>query len=162
MKRPAFMVAVAWLFAACHDVQTDPLRGPQVAITNADYLVLRPVAPTPTAGSTPATVYEQTVYYDPTARIMDLRHFDPRTAQLEQFGTTYAVSIRPTPEGDEILGTWTSANVGRQLGLFVDGKLAAAPYVRSKITSMIIIESDFTKAGAEAVIARLRRGGGTA
>ena len=125
----------------------------------ADYLILRPILPAQGPGLTEATVQGQTVYYDPTTRIMDLRHFDPLTAKAEEHAGAYVVSIDTTPEGDRLLGTWTSANVNKQLGVFLDGRLISAPHIQTKITSMIVIEDELTKDRAEAIVARLRRGG---
>jgi hypothetical protein len=143
------------------EIHLDSPQGSSIAVVDPDYLVLRSVTSLATPGSATATIYGQTVHYQPTVRIMDLRHFDPRTAKLEEaLPGTYAVSIQTTPEGDQRLGEWTSANLERQLGVFVDEKLISAPHIKSKITAMIVIEDDFTKAQAEEVVARLRRGGG--
>ena len=94
---------------------------------------------------------------------MDLRHFDPRTAKVEEARAgTYLVSIETTPEGERLLGTWTSANVKKQLGVFLDGRLISAPHIQTKITSMIVIEDELTKSssrGDRGAITPRRRGG---
>ena len=69
------------------------------------------------------------------------------------------VWIETTPEGSKLLGAWTSANLQKHLGIFLDNRLVAAPRIKSKIDGMIVIEDEFTKAQAEAVVARLKRGG---
>lgn len=162
MRKAACALLLIQLVIGCDgfvgDVQIG--RGPEIAIVDADYLILRPILPPQSPGSTTATVHGQTVCYDPTTRIMDLRHFDPRTAKVEEARAgTYVVSIETTPEGDRLLGTWTSANVQKQLGVFLDGRLIFAPHIQTKITGMIVIEDELTKARAEAIVARLRRGG---
>ena len=156
-------IAIVLLVVGCNgfvgEVQVDAPQGPPITIVDADYLILRPIAPAD-PGLTAATVHGQTVYYDPATRIMDLRHFDPRTAKVEEaLAGTYVVWIETTPEGDGLLGTWTSANVQKQLGVFVDGRLISAPHVQTKISGMIVIEDELTKDRAEAIVARLRRGG---
>jgi preprotein translocase subunit SecD len=157
-------ILIVLLAARCDgfvgEVRVDAPQGPSVAVVDPDYLVLRPVTSVAGPGSATASVYGQTVHYEPTARILDLRHFDPRTAKIEEaLPGTYAVSIRTTHEGNRLLGEWTAANLERQLGVFVDGKLISAPHIKSKITDMIVIEDDFTRPQAEAVVGRLRRGG---
>jgi len=162
MKKTACALFLIQLVAGCDGFvgELEVARGPKVAIVDADYLILRPILIAQGPGLTEATVDGQTVYYDPTTRIMDLRHFDPRTAKVEEFRPgTYVVSIETTPEGDQLLGTWTSANVKKQLGVFLDRRLISAPHIQSKITSIIVIEDELTKARAEAIVARLRRGG---
>lgn len=126
-------------------------------VVDPDYLVLRPVSANADRGPATATVYESPLYYDPADRIMDLRHFDGSTATVEEPAPgNYLVSIRTTPEGDRLLGAWTAANRGRQLGIFVDGQLISAPRIETEITRMIVLENDFTKSQAEAIVARLQ------
>jgi preprotein translocase subunit SecD len=39
----------------------------------------------------------------------------------------YVISIQTTEEGDKLLGTKTSANPEKQLGIFVGNRLISAP-----------------------------------
>lgn len=167
MKRVVCAFSLVLVLARCDGFvgevsipESDPAA--PIAVADPDYLVLRPLGATTEHGSVAATVYEQTVYYKPAERIMDLRHFDPGTALVEETGPgAYAVSIRTTGEGDRLLGDWTAANLEQQLGVFVAGELLGAPFIKSKITGMIVID-DLEKTQAEAIAARLRRGGAAA
>src|SRR5687768_15271076 len=81
------------------------LREP-IAVVNPDYLVFRPVTKTPTAGAASGVVYEQTLYYQPADRLLDLTHLDLRTATLEDgLGPegTSVITIATTPAGSQVL-----------------------------------------------------------
>lgn len=138
--------------------------GPRIAVVNPDYLVLRPVTKNATAGAESGVVYGQTLYFQRSDRLLDLSHFDLRTAALaEHFGPssgdTCPISVSTTPAGSQALHQWTSAHVGQQLGIFLDGRLIAAPFIESPLSDMIVVDGDFTKPEAEAVLGRLRQGG---
>jgi len=168
MNKISTALLFAWMVIGCNgfvgEVSFDEAEGEgaTIEIADPDYLILRPVWPTQARGTVSATADGQTVYYVPTQRIMDLRHFDPRTARLEESGPgTYAVSLSTTADGNRLLGDWTAANLGRQLGVFVGGDLVAAPHIHSRITEMIVVGGEMTRVEAEAVVARMRRGGAT-
>jgi preprotein translocase subunit SecD len=132
----------------------------EIKLGDPDFVVLRSVSAQPLPGKTAATVNQQTYYFDPGQRILDLRQLDPQTARLEQpRPDLYIVSIHTTEEGNQLLGAWTAANINRHLGVFVDNRLISAPVIQSKITDLIVLDGSFTKAEAEEILARLRRGG---
>ena len=143
------------------EVSVDPPLGPPIAVVDADYVVLRPATTAELTNAKTATAYGQTLYFRPSERILDLRHLDLRTAKVEEPmpGGTYVVSIETTPRGTQLLGGWTSANLGKQLGVFLDNRLISVPVIKSPITTLIVLDGDFTKAQAESVVSRLRRGG---
>ena len=130
-------------------------KGPPVPIVNPDYVVFRAVSETPLPDGREATVYGRTVYYREDERILDLRHLDPRTVELEDD----SIVINTMPEGDPLLQNWTTAHVGQMLGIFIDGKLIAAPRIMSKISDTVVLTGDFGREEAAAIAARLRRGG---
>lgn len=47
-------------------------------------------------------------------------------------------------------------DLGKQRGIFVDGRLIDAPIIQSEISDMILIDGDFTNEQAKRVAARLR------
>ncbi|HVT03316.1 MAG TPA: hypothetical protein VHL58_08065 [Thermoanaerobaculia bacterium] len=158
---------LALLFLSCNgfvgEANVEVPAGAPISIVDPEYVVLRPVTATATPGAIAATVFGQTVYFIPSERVLDLRHLDPRTAKVEERPVgTYVVSIGTTPEGDHLLGSWTSANIEKQLGVFVGDSLVSAPLIKSKITGMVILDGGFTRPQAEAVVERLRRGGSEA
>ena len=135
-------------------------QGPPVAIVDPDYLVLRPLSRDASPGATAAVIYRQTVYFHEAERILDLRHLDPRTVDVTE-GTlnSHVITIATNEEGDRRLGEWTGNNLERQLGVFLDGRLIVAPVIKSKITGLVVLDGEFSKEEAEAVAARLQRGG---
>ena len=131
-----------------------------VPVVNPDYVILRPVSTTPTPGASDATIYGRTIYFRASDRILDLRHLDAGTAKLDTARSdSYVVSIHTTPEGKHLLRAWTSSNLEGQLGVFLDGRLIAAPTIKSTIDEMIILDGEFTKAEADAVMRQLHHGG---
>lgn len=63
-------------------------------------------------------------------------------------------------EGAKLFGTITSANVGRQLAIFLDGKLLSAPTIQTAITDgvAIISGSSFTAETAREMVRNLNLG----
>jgi len=164
MRAKRAVVSILFL-AACNGfvgkaTVEKPSEAP-VAVVNANYVILRPVSPQPSPGAASANIYGRIVYFQPSERILDLRHLDLRTARLEQSGPKgwYIIAVNTTPVGNNLLRAWTSANVEKQLGVFVDERLISAPVIKSPITDMIILDGEFTREQAEAVLKRLLGGG---
>jgi preprotein translocase subunit SecD len=158
------IVLLAALFSSCNgfvgEIDVKKPTGPPVKIVDPEFVVLRSVKKEPMGGALSATLDQQRFYFNPDERILDLRHLDPRTAKVEEpRANAYVISIQTTEEGDNLLGTWTSANLEKQLGIFVDNRLISAPIIKSRITGMIVLDGGFTNAQAEELLARLRRGG---
>jgi preprotein translocase subunit SecD len=62
-------------------------------------------------------------------------------------------------EGKKLFGDITSANVGRQLAIFLDGQLVSAPVIQEKITDgTAIISGNFTAEYAREVVRNLNLG----
>jgi len=62
-------------------------------------------------------------------------------------------------EGAELFGTITSANVGRLLAIFLDGKLISAPVIQDRITDgTAIISGNFTAEQARETVRNLNLG----
>jgi preprotein translocase subunit SecD len=155
---------LAVLLSSCNgfvgEVDVREPAGPPIKIADPDFVVLRSVSTEAVQGAQSATLNQQTLYFNLGERILDLRHLDPRTARVEgPRSNAYVVSIHTTDEGDKLLGAWTSANLEKQLGIFVGNRLISAPFIKSKITGMIVLDGDFTQRQAEELLARLRRGG---
>lgn len=149
------------LLAGCNDFVEVP-NGPPGTVVRADYVVIRPVTTEDNPGAKGVTMEGRTVYFHPSERIIDLRHLDTRTARAaEMLGRPgqYVVWVHTNPAGNRLLGAWTSANVEKRVGVFVDDRLIATPVVKAAISDMIALDGGFTKAQAEAIVNRLRRGG---
>jgi len=165
MSRKLQIVFLLLAAGACNgfvgEVHIDKPKRSPIRVIDPDYVILRPVSHAEQPGAISGTIYGRTIYYRPTDRIMDLRHFDLRTAKLEQSGPAeeYVVALHTTPQGNELLRSWTSRNIGKQLGVFVGGRLIDAPRIKTPITDMIVLEGSFSKSQAEDILARLHRGG---
>ncbi len=68
------------------------------------------------------------------------------------------VRFRFTPEGGEVFGELTGANVGRQLAIILDDEVKSAPVVRSRISMNGQIEGRFTTEEASDLAIVLRAG----
>jgi preprotein translocase subunit SecD len=68
------------------------------------------------------------------------------------------VSFRFTPEGGEIFGELTEANVGKQLAVVLDDEVKSAPVIRSRISMQGQIEGRFTMEEASDLAIVLRAG----
>ena len=158
---------IALLFISCDrfigEFNMSRSTRPPIAVADADYVILRPVLLEPSAGALAATVYGSNIYYQPSERIIDVRHLDLRTVQVqERSGAAvpeYAVSIHTTAAGAELLGRWTTTHLEQRLAVFLGGRLISAPFIKSAISEMIVLEGGFTKGDAENIANRLRRGG---
>ena len=157
-----FVLVVASCDPFVGEVSIKKQSGPPIVVVDPDYVIVRPVTTRRTEGAASAVVYGQTLYFQPAQRILDLNQLDLRTAAVEETSgpiRSHVVSITTTPGGAEALREWTSTHLNQQLGIFLDGHLISAPVVRSPISDMILLDGDFTEPQAEAVLARLRRGG---
>ena len=72
---------------------------------------------------------------------------------------TPTVRVDFNNEGAKLFGDITSANVGRELGIFLDGKLLSAPVIQDKITDgTAIISGNFTAETARDMVRNLNLG----
>jgi preprotein translocase subunit SecD len=137
--------------------------GPPVVIVNPQFIVLRPVSRTAVnANASRAVLSGDTYYFDASERILDLSQIDPRTASVQEragMEQHYVISIETTADGSAKLREWTSTHLEQQLGVFVDGELISAPFIKSAIDGGFILDGGFSKTEAEGLVARLRRGG---
>ncbi len=110
--------------------------GPPVVIVNADYVVLQSMS---------------------GERILDLGGLDPRTAELVPDRT--AIMIETNASGAAALHDWTAKHLEERLAVLVDGRVVSTPIIKTAIDGAIVIDGDFTPAEAEAILARIKRGG---
>ncbi len=76
-----------------------------------------------------------------------------------QVAGTPTVRVDFNTEGKKLFGDITSANVGRLLGIFLDGKLISAPVIKDKITDgTAIISGNFTPEAAREMVRNLNLG----
>jgi protein-export membrane protein SecD len=78
--------------------------------------------------------------------------FDPQTGEP-------TVQLTWNSEGDKLFGDITGANIGKRLGIFLDGQLISAPTVQNKITGgTAVISGSFTIDEAKTLARRLNAG----
>jgi len=78
--------------------------------------------------------------------------FDPNSGEP-------TVQLTWNAEGDKLFGDITGANIGKQLGIFLDGQLISAPTVQSKITGgTAVISGSFTLEETKTLARRLNAG----
>lgn len=154
MAMSKLICAIAVALVACAPAPPPP-KPP------ADAIVLRAVNNEMREGASVTFLNGGVFYYDYDAHIIDARDIDARRCSIEATpDNQWAVVGHLTPEGSRKFGKWTEANIGKQVGIFVDGRLVSAPTVRSKIEDTFMIEGGFTKMQAEQIVARLRTAGG--
>ncbi len=78
--------------------------------------------------------------------------FDPNSGEP-------TVQLTWNAEGDKLFGDITGANIGKQLGIFLDGQLISAPTVQNKITGgTAVISGNFTLDETKTLARRLNAG----
>ena len=86
----------------------------------------------------------------------DLKNVSVRPNQT---GSGYEIAFELTDKGAKIFGDYTSKNVGKILGIVLDGKVISAPRVNSPITDgQGVITGDFTLESANDLAIQMRYG----
>jgi len=108
-------------------------------------------SPTPAASPTPKPKIWHTV----------MTGADLKTVRVEPnpTGGGYEIAFTLTDKGAKIFGDYTSKNVGKILGIVLDGKLISAPRVNSPITNgRGVITGNFTLQSANDLAIQMRYG----
>lgn len=80
-----------------------------------------------------------------TGRYLETASMQFAGSQSGQLSNEPLVAVRFTPEGSDLFADITRANVGEQLGIFLDGELLSAPVINEPITGgTAIISGSFT------------------
>jgi preprotein translocase subunit SecD len=160
------LAAVALLlFAGCFEGDREKIvdgMAPKIAVVNPGFVVARAVSKEPIPGAATGSVYQQTYYFTPSGHVLDLNDLDLRTARSREFIPTSeeaVITVELTDTGSRKFRAWTRANIGKQLGFFVDGKLISAPFIETELSGTILLQDHYTKDQAKAVLARLKKGG---
>lgn len=83
----------------------------------------------------------------------------PQNAQGSGFTTSPYLNITFTPEGGDLFAEITRANVGNQLGIFLDGELLSAPTINEAITGgRAVVSGSFTADEVRALAQNLNFG----
>lgn len=158
--RAAVAATLAVLAAACGGGSSKA-----VVVRNPGYLVLRPIRREADA--------EHTIRVDlpfagggygfaATSPLLDLTAFDVSGATFAGGRTSIvgeaALWLPLTPEGSQRLAAWSAHAGDDLLGIFLKGKLVAAPRVRTQISGGIPLHVT-SKSDGDLVLKELRNGG---
>ena len=105
------------------------------------------------AGLTEATVpgTDQKVYLHKEAVITNADIAEAQAVK-DKNSDSYAVEMTLTKEAGERMAKVTGEHLDRPLAILVDGKLIAAPTVRTKVQQRVLISEKFTKEEAEKIV----------
>ena len=101
-------------------------------------------------------------WYTTKGEILNLRHMVSRSATIaksKSVGEQWSIVIPFTEEGKRLWEDWTKANVAREVGIFVDGRLVFWAVIGSAITAQsLYINGNFTKDEAQKIQENLVHG----
>jgi hypothetical protein len=162
--RGGAVAALAWALAglACQKPQAEASR---VVVRNPDYLVIRPIrreadAEHPIRVDLP---YSGAGYgFAASSALLDMNSFHLGAAGFAGGRTSVVgeatIWIPLTPEGNRRLEEWSSHSEGDFLGIFLKGKLVAAPQVKSRMGGGLPLRVS-SKSEGDLVLKELRGGG---
>lgn len=161
--RGALLVAASTLFAlACARPEAKAAR---VVVRNPGYLVVRSIRREADAEHTipVALPYAGAGYgFASSAALLDLNSFDPGAAGFAGGRTSVVgeatIWLPLTPEGSRRLADWSNNAGEKRLGVFLNGKLVAAPEIKSAIGGGIPLRVA-SKSDGDRVLKELRNGG---
>lgn len=79
-----------------------------------------------------------------------------KEADNEVTPTVYQIQLDFTEEGKKKLATITKNNIGKKLGILIDGKLVVAPVITQPISKgIILIHTYISKSEAEDIVNRI-------
>ena len=143
----------------------NPETSASVVVRDPDYLVVRPIRREADA--------EHTIGVDlpgagagygfaSTTPLLDMSSFDLGRVAFAGGRTSIVgeatIWIPLVPEASRRLQEWTSSHVGEHLGMFLKGKLVAAPIVRSAVSGGVPLAVP-SKSEGDRVLKELRNGG---
>lgn len=163
-RRGGALAVLAWAFVglACQKPGAESSR---VVVRNADYLVVRPIRREADA--------EHTIGVDlpfagggygfaSSSKLLDMSSFNLQAAEFAGGRTSVVgeatIWVPLTPEGSRRLEEWSASSEGQLLGIFLKGKLVAAPQIKSKISGGFPLRVASKREG-DLVLKELRNGG---
>lgn len=129
-------------------VDTGDFRPEEGSILQTDYGL------DPTSDTALPTDGEQTVYHT----IMTGKDLRSVAISPDTLGTSYAIDFTLTPEGAQIFGAHTAANIGRILTITLDKRVISAPSINNAIPGAGQITGSFTAESANALAVQLKYG----
>lgn len=161
LRAPRVLVSAAVLLAlSCARREAAP-----TVVRNPEYLVARSIRRDADAAHTIRVDLPHAgggYGFASTEPLFDLTAVDLARAEFAGGRTSLAgeatIWLPLTAEGNRRLEAWSAANVGDRLGLWLDGRLVAAPQIKTAVGGGIPLAVS-SKGEGDAVLARLRNGG---
>jgi hypothetical protein len=157
----ALALLAVWSVAGCRNPET----AAPVVVRDPNYLVVRPIRREPDADH---TIPVDLPYsgggqgFASATPLFDLTSFDLRRVEYAGGRTSVvgeaAIWLPLTPEGSRRLQEWSASHIGEQLGMFLKGRLVAAPVVRSAVSGGLPL-AVAGKTEGDRVLRELRGGG---
>jgi bla regulator protein blaR1 len=131
-----------------------PITLPALALQGGTSLEVRLAETKPAAGLVEAIVEgsSQRVYLRPGAVVTG---GDVTGARVSDAGGMYTINVTFSDAASNRLAEATKSHQGRPLAILLDGRVIAAPTLRSIIRGSAVINGDFTRAEAERIAAAL-------
>jgi len=139
-----------------------PVDLPALGLQNATALEVRLAESAPAAGLVEAVVQgsNQKIYMQPASIVTSA---DVTSAQvIDAGGGRYSVGVAFTAPASNRLAESTKIHMGRPVAILLNGRVIAAPVVRSMIRDSAVISGDFTKAEADRIASGFGRPGAAA
>ena len=162
MRRALLVAASALVASGCARHEATPAR---VVVKNPDYLVVRPIRREADAEHTIRVElpYSGAGYgFASSQGLLDMNSFDLAAAGFSGGRTSVVgeatIWLPLTPEGNRRLEAWSSDPGRDYLGIFLNGKLVAAPRITGKIGGGIPLRVA-SKSEGDRVLKELRNGG---
>ena len=156
------LMASALLVCACHKQDAKPAH---VIVRNPDYLVVRSIKREADAEHTTRVElpYSGAGYgFASSSVLLDLNSVDLGAVAFAGGRTSIAgeatIWLPLTPEGRRRLEAWSGRHAGDYLGIFVRGRLVAAPRIETGIAGGIPLRVPGKREG-DVVLEELRNGG---
>jgi bla regulator protein BlaR1 len=136
-----------------------PLTLPPLALQGGTSLEVRLAEEQAAAGLVEAVVQgsDRRVYLRPGPLVTGT---DVASAHVANVGGMYSINVTFSTAASNRLAEATKIHLGRPLAILLDGRVIAAPTLRSMIRGSAVINGDFTRAEAERIAAGLMPRGG--
>lgn len=158
------VVASALLACACQKQEAKPAH---VVVRNPDYLVVRPIKREADAEHTVRVElpYSGAGYgFASSVALLDLNSVELGAVTFAGGRTSIAgeatIWLPLTPEGSRLLAGWSGQHAGDYLGIFLKGRLVAAPQIKTAVGGGIPLRVTSKREG-DVVLEELRNGGAT-
>lgn len=78
--------------------------------------------------------------------------------QFDQMNGGWLIGFELTPEGSEVFGPYTAANIGEPMAIVLDGVVLSAPTIQAELSTGGVITGQFTEEEAQTLALQLRSG----